>query len=71
LHGVTVKILGLQEGLFETSPALTGFNTWDKGEEKEIIYEIKQDISALISILEDNTQQSIRIQSPVSSTSFF
>jgi len=71
LHGVTIKILGLQEGLFETSPNLTGFNTWEKGEEKEIIYEIKQDISALISILEDNTQQSIRIQSPVSTTSFF
>ncbi|MFW9940460.1 MAG: hypothetical protein ACFFFT_05425 [Candidatus Thorarchaeota archaeon] len=71
LHGVTVKVLGLQEGLFETSPNLTGFNTWKKNEEKEIIYEIKQDISALISIFEDNTQQSIRIQSPVSTTSFF
>jgi hypothetical protein len=71
LHGVTVKILGLQEGLFETSPVLTGFNIWEKGEEKEIIYEIKQDISALISIIEDNTQQSIRVQSPVSNTSFF
>jgi len=71
LHGVTVKVLGLQEGLFETSPSLTGFNIWGKGEEKEIIYEIKQDISALISIIEDNTQQSIRIQSPVSTTSFF
>ena len=71
LHGVAVKILGLQEGLFETSPSLTGFNIWKKGEEKEIVYEIKQDISALILIIEDNTQQSIRIQSPVSTTSFF
>ena len=40
-------------------------------EEKEIIYEIKQDISALITILEDNSQQFIRIQSPVSTVSFF
>ena len=71
LHGVTVKIMGLQEGLFETSPNLTGFNTWKMDEEKEIIYEIKQDISALITILEDNSQQFIRIQSPVSTVSFF
>ncbi|MHA2183001.1 MAG: hypothetical protein ACXAAH_16400 [Promethearchaeota archaeon] len=71
LQGVTVKILGLQEGLFETSPNLTGFNIWKKDEEKEIVYEIKQDISALITILEDNNQQQIRIQSPVSTVSFF
>jgi len=36
LHGVTIKVLGLQEGLFETSPALTGFNIWRKDEEKGI-----------------------------------
>ncbi len=71
LQGVTIKTLGLQEGLFETSPSLTGFNTWKMEEEKEIIYEIKQDISALITILEDNSQQHIRIQSPVSTVSFF
>jgi hypothetical protein len=71
LNGVTVKVLGLQEGLFETSPSLLGFNTWKKDEEKEIVYEIKEDISALITILEDNSQQSIRIQSPVSTVSFF
>lgn len=71
LKGVTIKILGLQEGLFETSPSLTGFNTWEIDEEKEIVYEIKQDITALITILEDNSQQYIRIQSPVSTVSFF
>ena len=71
LEGVSVKIMGLQEGLFETAPSLTGFNTWKKGEEKEIVYETKQNITALISILEDNNQQSIRIQSPVSEASFF
>ncbi|MFX1489971.1 MAG: hypothetical protein ACFFBI_12530 [Promethearchaeota archaeon] len=71
LHGVTVKVTGLQEGLFETSPSLIGFNTWKKNEEKDIEYAIKKDISALISILEDNNQQRIRIQSPVSNTSFF
>jgi hypothetical protein len=71
LSGVSVKIIGLQEGLFETSPSLVGFHTWKKDEEKEISYEIKQDISALITILEDNDQQNIRIQSPVSTVSFF
>ena len=71
LQGVTVVVSGLQEGLFETAPSLKGFNTWKKGEEKEIVYETKQNITALISILEDNSQQSIRIQSPVAEASFF
>ncbi len=71
LQGVTVKITGLQEGLFETAPSLTGFNIWKKGEEKEIVYETKQNITALISVLEDNSQQTIRIQSPVAEASFF
>ncbi|MFX1258212.1 MAG: hypothetical protein ACFFAN_10155, partial [Promethearchaeota archaeon] len=66
LNGISVKITGLQEGLFETAPNVTGFNHWDKDEEKEIIYETKQNISALISNLEDNTQKRIRIQTPVS-----
>ena len=70
LEGVTVKVAGLQSGLFETAPILTGFKKWKKDEEKEIIYETKQDITALISILEDNSQKSIRIQSPVA-TDFF
>ncbi|MHA1670563.1 MAG: hypothetical protein ACTSV5_08275 [Promethearchaeota archaeon] len=70
LNGVTVKLSGLLEGLFETPPTLEGFNEWNSGEEKEIIYETKQNVSALISILEDNTQKSIRIQTPVS-TDFF
>ncbi len=71
LKGVTVVISGLQEGLFETASQLTGFNTWKKGEEKEIFYKSKQNITALISVLEDNSQQKIRIQSPVSEASFF
>ena len=70
LNGVTVKITGLQEGIFETAPSLTGFNLWKQNEEKEIIYETKQNVTALISILEDNEQKSIRIQSPVSSDFF-
>lgn len=70
LEGVTVKLTGLQEGLFETAPILTGFSKWKKDEEKEIIYKTKQNISALISILEDNSQKSIRIQSPVSADFF-
>ncbi len=70
LEGVTIKISGLQEGLFETGPILTGYREWNAGEEKEIIYETKQNISALITILEDNSQKSIRIQSPVSADFF-
>ncbi|MFX1356181.1 MAG: hypothetical protein ACFFA8_02770 [Promethearchaeota archaeon] len=70
LEGVTVKVSGLQEGLFETAPILTGFKSWKPNEEKEIKYATKQNISALISILEDNSQRSIRIQTPVSSEFF-
>jgi len=70
LKGVTVKVSGLQEGLFETAPTLTGFNSWAPNEEKEVIFESKQDISALITILEDNSQKLIRLQSPVSSGFF-
>lgn len=70
LEGVTIKVSGLQEGIFETAPNLTGFDLWRKDEEKEIVYETKQNVTALISILEDNSQKSIRIQSPVS-TDFF
>jgi len=70
LEGVTVKLTALQEGLFETAPILTGFSKWKKDEEKEITYKTKQNVSALISILEDNSQKSIRIQSPVSADFF-
>jgi hypothetical protein len=70
LNGVTIKVSGLQAGLFETAPILTGFNLWKKGEEKEILYDTKQDITALVSLIEDNEQKTIRIQSPVS-TDFF
>lgn len=70
LEGVTVKVTGLQEGLFETAPILTGFNSWGVNEEKEIVYESKQNITALISVLEDNAQKSIRIQTPVGSDFF-
>jgi len=70
LEGVTVKVSGLQEGLFETAPILTGFKSWKPNEEKEINYATKQNVSALISILEDNTQRSIRMQTPVASDFF-
>ncbi len=70
LEGVTVKILGLQEGLFETASILVGISKWKKDEEKEITYETKQNINALITILEDNSQKLIRIQTPVSADFF-
>ena len=70
LYGVSIKLSGLQKGLFETAPILTGFKYWRSGEEKEIIYETKQDISALISILEDNSQKRIRLQSAVAADLF-
>lgn len=66
LEGVTVTLTGLQEGLFETAASLMGYNSWNIGEEKEIVYETKQNISAIISIIEDNSQKSIRIQTPIS-----
>jgi hypothetical protein len=70
LRGVSVKISGLQEGLFETEPTLTGFSNWESDEEKEIVYKSKQNISALICILEDNSQRIIRIQKPLASDFF-
>jgi hypothetical protein len=70
LNGVTIKVAGLHEGLFETAPNLTGFNSWKKNEEKEIIYKTKQIISAVISEISDNTQTKIKIQTPISSNFF-
>ena len=70
LNGVTVKLSGLLEGLFETSPTLEGFSEWNSGEEKKIMYETKQNVSALVSILEDNQQRNIRLQTSVSSDFF-
>lgn len=70
LKGVSVKTSGLQEGLFETEPTLTGFSSWESNEEKEIVYNSKQNISALICILEDNSQRVIRIQKSLSSDFF-
>jgi len=70
LKGVSVKISGLQEGLFETEPTLTGFNSWESGEEKEIVYNSKQNISALICIIENNDQRVIRMQKPLTSDFF-
>jgi len=70
LRGVSVQISGLQEGLFETEPTLTGFSNWESDEEKEIVYKSKQSISALICILEDNSQRVIRIQKPLASDFF-
>jgi len=71
LSGISVKISGLQSNLFETASSLVGFNSWKNGEEKEIIYEIKQDISTIVSTIEDNSQKATRIQTPVSDESFF
>ena len=70
LQGVSVNITGLQEGLFETAPSLTGFHRWQAGEEKEIVYNSKQNITALICILVDNDQKVIRIQTPLASNFF-
>ncbi|MHA2430469.1 MAG: hypothetical protein ACXACC_05475 [Promethearchaeota archaeon] len=70
LKGVTIKVSGLQEGLFETAPNLAGFDNWKPNEEKEVIFQSKQDISALITLLEDNSQKKIRIQTPVASNFF-
>ncbi len=65
LKGTTIKLSGLQQGLFETAPLLSGFNSWAKNEEKELVYEVKKDISAIITIIEDNSLRTIRIQTPI------
>ncbi|MBY9014923.1 MAG: hypothetical protein KGD68_04455 [Candidatus Lokiarchaeota archaeon] len=70
LKGVSVKTSGLQEGLFETESTLTGFSSWESNEEKEIVYNSKQNITALIIVLEDNSQRVIRIQTPLASNFF-
>ncbi|MBY8979779.1 MAG: hypothetical protein KGD72_05270 [Candidatus Lokiarchaeota archaeon] len=70
LKGVSIKTSGLQEGLFETEPTLTGLSSWEPNEEKEIVYNSRQNISALICILEDNSQRVIRIQTPLASNFF-
>lgn len=71
LKGVTIKLSGLQEGLFETAAFLKGFNSWSKDEEKEINIEMKKNISAIISVMEDNSGKKIRIQTPVAASDFF
>ncbi|MFO8019659.1 MAG: hypothetical protein R6U96_13615 [Promethearchaeia archaeon] len=67
LEGVTVKLTGLQRGLFETEPILTGYNEWRQNEEKEIELKLKQKgINAIVSIFEDNSQKKVRIQNKIS-----
>ncbi len=65
LEGATIKLSGLQEGLFETAPSITGFKKWEEGEVKDIIYETKQPITALVSVIEDNSQMIVRTQKPI------
>jgi len=64
LKGVSVKTSGLQEDLFETEPTLTGFSSWDYA------YNSKQNISALICDLVDNSQRVIRLQKSLASDFF-
>jgi hypothetical protein len=65
LEGATVKISGLQEGLFETAPQLIGFAHWNEGEIKEVRYKLKQSVSSLVSVIEDNSHRPVRTQAPV------
>jgi len=65
LKGASIKLTGLQEGLFETAPYLYGFNKWSSGKEHEIKYETKQGITALVANIEDNSQKKIRLQTPI------
>jgi len=65
LQGITVKLRGLQEGLFETAPFFKGFNLWLPNEEKEIVYKSLQNISSIIITIEDNSQRSVRIQTSI------
>ncbi|MEJ2249931.1 MAG: hypothetical protein P8Y70_07035 [Candidatus Lokiarchaeota archaeon] len=65
LKGTTIKLTGLQEGLFETFPSLKGFSDWKPQEEKVITFETDKSVTAIISVIEDNSQKTIRIQSPI------
>lgn len=62
LEGVTIENSGVQKGLFETYKHMTGFEKWLPGEEKIIEYKTRQEVDTLISIIEDNSHQSLRIQ---------
>ena len=65
LEGATIKLSGLQEGLFETAPYLIGFSEWNQGEVKQVEYKLKQNITTLVSIIEDNSHRPVRTQAPV------
>jgi len=65
LEGVTIENSGVQKGLFETYKHMTGFEKWLPGEEKTIEYKTRQEVDTLISIIEDNSHKSLRIQKDV------
>ncbi len=65
LEGITVKVAGLQEGLFETSPELTGLSSWKKDAKKKIHFHTKQKVTGLSLRIEDNSQKVISIQKPL------
>ncbi len=65
LEGVTIENSGVQKGLFETYKHMTGFKRWSAGKEKTIEYKTRQEIDTLISIIEDNSHKSLRIQKDV------
>ena len=66
LKGVTVKLVGLQEGLFETPPQITGSKIWGKTAKKTILYSTKQNITSIVAYIEDNSQKAIRVQTSLS-----
>ena len=66
LNGVTVENTGIQKGLFETAKLMNGFKNWGPGEEKIIEYNVRQEIDSLVSLIEDNSQRQLRIQTAIS-----
>ncbi len=54
LEGVTVKVTGVQEGLFETPSFTQGISKWAPGEEKTISYRTQPNISNIVLVIEDN-----------------
>jgi hypothetical protein len=54
LEGVTVKVTGVQEGLFETPSYTQGFASWAPDEVKTIKYRTQPNISNIVLIIEDN-----------------
>lgn len=61
LEGVTIRVTGMQSGLFETSAFTFGLGDWAPGEEKVLQYRTHPNISNLFLLVEDNDITQTRV----------